>query len=93
MMTLRKVVMIDEVLRGFEENHTGDTLKPHFKYITYAPNLGYRNHIFKYKSIYVLVFDAGNDCFSYLCMVNLLDILISAICSKIDWWGSRLAAR
>lgn len=57
---------------------TDDTLRicPYpIKKSTYAPNLGYRTWIFKYKDVYVALFDAGNGHYDYFSRVSFIDFI------------------
>lgn len=59
--------------------HTNDCIK-HLKCICYAPNIGYRSWIFKYKGILIALFDAGNGHYEFHTAVTYLDV----ICARID---------
>ena len=83
-MTLRKVAMIDEVLLGMAEDDTYEALRSDMERVTYAPNLGYRNWIFRYKSIYLLMFCAGNGHYTYICTLNWFDVMVAKFCAMID---------
>ena len=84
-MTIRKIELIDELMRHLEEDSTASTItEGDLKYITYAPQLGYRNLIFKYKTMLVLLFDASNGHYQYLCPVSLIDVLIAKVVTKYN---------
>ena len=60
----------DDTLSGVENMHV----------VTYAPNMGYRTWIFKYKKVYVALFDDGNGHYSYFTMVSRLQVIWAKIC-------------
>ena len=81
-MTIRKIKLIDELMNHLEKDSTASTTGDDLKCISYAPQLGYRNWIFKYKTMLVLLFDAGNGHYQYLCPVSLIDVLIAKVLKK-----------
>lgn len=60
----------DDTLSSVENMHV----------VTYAPNMGYRTWIFKYKKAYVALFDDGNGYYSYFTMVSRLQVIWAKIC-------------
>ncbi len=74
-MTFNKIKLIDEILTALEEDATLDSISNHITCICYAPNFGYRNWIFKYKSLYILLFDEGNGYYQYICSLNWFDVI------------------
>lgn len=80
-MTLKKIKLIDEVISGLEKDSTASTLIENMVCVCYAPNLGYRNWIFKYKTLYILLFDEGNGHYQYLTAVSRLDV----VKAKLGW--------
>ena len=87
MMNIKKVGIISDIMFVLEEDPQATQLVGQLKMITYAPNLGYRNWIFKYKGMYLLFFDRGNGCYQYLCPVSWFDALYARIYHKLDVWG------
>ena len=74
-MTFKKIILIDEVLTALEEDTTLDNISHYIACICYAPNFGYRNWIFKYKSLYILLFDEGNGHYQYICSLSWFDVI------------------
>ena len=74
-MTLKKIKLIDEVISGLEEDSTASTIAHSLVCVCRAPYLGYRNWIFRYKTLYVLLFDEGNGHYQYLTALNRLDVV------------------
>ena len=74
-MTLKKIKLIDEVISGLEKDTTASTLVENMVCICYAPHLGYRSWIFKYKTLYILLFDEGNGHYQYLTTLSRLDVV------------------
>jgi hypothetical protein len=83
-VTIKKIKLIDELMRNLEEDSTAVTMVDTLKCVSYAPQLGYRNWIFKYKGMLVLLFDAGNGHYQYLCPVGLIDVFIAKILTKLQ---------
>ena len=81
-MTLKKIKLIDEVISGLETDSTANTILNDLICICYAPHLGYRNWIFKYKSIYVLFFDEGNGHYQYLAPLTCIDVIKAKIMGR-----------
>lgn len=86
-MTLKKIKLIDEVISGLEKDSTASTLIENMVCVCYAPHLGYRNWIFKYKTLYILLFDEGNGHYQYLSLLTWLDVIEAKIRNKMrsDW--------
>ena len=74
-MTFNKIVLIDEVLTALEEDATLGSISNYITRICYAPNFGYRSWIFKYKSLYILLFDEGNGYYQYICSLSWFDVI------------------
>lgn len=83
-MTIRKIELIDELMSHLEKDSTASTITEDLKCISYAPQLGYRSWIFKYKTMLVLLFDASNGHYQYLCPVGLIDLLIAKVLIKYN---------
>jgi hypothetical protein len=82
-MNLKKVKLIDEIMTAQETDSTFFDVE-HISRICYAPHLGYRSWVFKYKSMYVLFFDEGNGHYQYLCPLSFVDVILAKIISKIE---------
>ena len=74
-MNIKKVKLIDEIISGLNNDSTANTMLDDLFCICHAPHLGYRNWIFKYKSIYVLFFDEGNGHYQYLAPLTWIDVI------------------
>lgn len=74
-MTFNKIMLIDEVLTALEEDATLSSISNHITRICYAPSFGYRSWIFKYKSLYILLFDEGNGYYQYICSLSWFDVI------------------
>ena len=74
-MNLKKVKLIDEIISALEADSTMDNIVSDITCVCYAPHLGYKNWIFKYKSLYVLLFDEGNGHYQYLTALSRLDVV------------------
>lgn len=74
-MTFKKIILIDEVLTAIEEDTTLSNISNYITCICYAPNFGYRSWIFKYKSLYILLFDEGNGHYQYICPLSWFDVV------------------
>ena len=74
-MTLKKIVLIDEILTALEEDTTLSTISNQITCVCCAPNFGYRNWIFKYKGLYILLFDEGNGHYQYICPLSWFDVI------------------
>ena len=82
-MTFKKIELIDEVISGLEEDSTGNTLVENMVRVCYAPHLGCRNWIFKYKTLYILLFDEGNGHYQYICSLTWFDVVKAKISEMI----------
>lgn len=82
-MTFKKIELIDEVLSGLEEDSTASTLAENMVRICYAPSFGYRSWIFKYKTLYILLFDEGNGHYQYICSLTWFDVVKAKISEMI----------
>lgn len=59
--------------------------------VTYAPNIGYRCWIFRYKGTPVCLWDMGNGHYSFYSAVSWIDILVAKIhCRFVDGLRSGL---
>jgi len=47
--------------------------------ICYAPNVGYRSWIFRYKGVFVALFDVGNGHYSFHTAVTMYDVFVAII--------------
>ena len=86
-MNIKKVNVICDIMDVLERDSTASALVGKLQKITYAPNLGYRNWIFKYCGVYLLLYDIGNGHYEYLCPVSCVDMIYAKIYHKLDVWG------
>ena len=87
MMNIKEIDVICDIIDVLDRDSTASCLVGELKKITYAPNLGYRNWIFKYRGLYLLLYDMGNGHYQYLCPVSWFDVLYAIIYHKLDVWG------
>jgi len=52
--------------------------------VCYAPCLGYRSWIFKYKAVYVALFDAGNGHYAFHMPATRIDVLFAKAINRIN---------
>jgi len=62
--------------------------------ICYAPNIGYRSWIFRYKGVYVALFDAGNDNYDFHTAVSVTDVIVAKLFNRFPkleaFWEKQL---
>jgi len=79
------------VNRTHEPNEFGSDLTC----ICYAPNIGYRSWIFRYKGVYVALFDAGNDYYEFHTVVSVTDVIVAMLYNRFPkletFWEKQLA--
>lgn len=73
--------------RTFEPNEFEGNLKC----ICYAPNVGYRSWIFRYKKVLVALFDEGNDWYRFHTAVTIFDVIVALLIDRFPklfkiWW-------
>ena len=81
---MKKWRIISELIGYIAEDSTLDTVpksKP-FRCICYAPNVGYRSWIFKYRGVFVALFDLGNGHYDFHTLVTRFDVLVAKLCEK-----------
>ena len=61
-----------------------DRVAGKLKCLGYAPNIGYRSWIFKYKGTLVALFDEGNGYYQFHTAVTYLDVIEAAITRFIE---------
>ena len=74
-MTFKKITLIDEVLTALEEDTTLSSISNYITRICYASDYGYKSWIFKYKRLYILLFDEGNGHYQYICPLSWFDVV------------------
>jgi len=85
-MTRRKKWQIlSELVNKIEEDSQLDNCIGSLECLCYAPNIGYRSWIFKYKGVRVALFDAGNGHYSFHMPVTWLDTLVARVREKLAW--------
>lgn len=92
-MNLKKVKLIDEVMSALEEDTTMVNISNQMECICYAPHLGYRNWVFKYKSMYLLMFDEGNGHYQYICPLRCVDVLMARLSLLVEWINKSYTAK
>lgn len=83
-MTKTKSDIIRELDRNLSADSTASTLTKDLTRITYAPQLGYRSWIFKYKGVLVELFDMGNGHYAYERPAHKIDIIFARIYCAIE---------
>lgn len=66
-----------------------DEFEGKLKGICYAPNIGYHHWIYKYDGVLVVLFDEGNDHYSFFSLASRIDVVIALIIGFIHRYGSR----
>lgn len=74
---------ISELILCITKDDMLDSCAKHLKCICYAPNIGYRSWIFKYKGTLVALFDMGNGHYSFYTAVTWIDVLLAKIMDKL----------
>lgn len=81
---------INDLLDEIYKDSTLSTCYKDLTCIEHAPHIGYRSWIFKYKSVYVALFDAGNGYYTFQMPVSRLDVVIAKV---IEWISGRSTRR
>lgn len=76
---MKKWRKIGELTERIMEDSTLSTCAKDLKCLSYAPNIGYRSWIFKYKGELVALFDAGNGHYDFHTAVNYVDLLVAKL--------------
>lgn len=77
MFRKKKWEIINDLLDEINKDDMLDTCYKDLACIDYAPNIGYRSWIFKYKGVLVALFDEGNGHYAFHMPVNYLDVLVA----------------
>lgn len=84
---IKKWQKIGELSRFIMQDSTLDNCAKDLKCLSYAPNIGYRSWIFRYKGALVALDDAGNGHYDFYTVVNFMDLLAA----KLTLFGAWLA--
>ena len=77
---------INDVIEAIDEDSTlmEDGLVPGLKCLTYAPNIGYRTWIFKYKGTLMALWYQGNCHWVFHSAVSVLDLIVAKLTVFLD---------
>ena len=75
---------ISELIDYIAEDDTLDSCAKYLKCICYAPNIGYKSWIFKYKGTLIALFDLGNGHYDFHKAVTWIDVLLAKIMLKLN---------
>lgn len=75
---------IRELCMAIDEDDMLDSCAKHLKCLGYAPNIGYRSWIFKYKGTLVALFDSGNGHYDFHTAVTYLDVIEAAVTRFVE---------
>lgn len=78
-MRHKKWIIISELIDKIADDSTLDNCVKDLSCITYAPQLGYRSYIFKYKSQLVVLSDLGNGHYGFFMPARKSDVIIAKI--------------
>lgn len=67
-----------------------DGLVPGLKCLTYAPNIGYRAWIFKYKGTLMALWDEGNSHWAFHTAVSVWDLIVAKV---MVFWDEKTVSR
>jgi hypothetical protein len=76
---MKKWEKIGELYRLILQDSTLSNCPEDLKYVTYAPNIGYRSWIFRYKGVLVALDDAGNGHYDFYTAVSFVDVLLAKL--------------
>lgn len=78
-------IVVEELEEHLQKDPCLDNIdKSQISCICYAPNIGYRSWIFRYKGVYVALFDCGNTYYSFHTVVSRCDVVIAVILSWLE---------
>ena len=86
---MRKWQKIGELSTLVMQDSTLSNCAKDLKCISYAPNIGYRTWIFRYKGVLVALDDAGNGHYDFYTAVSFADLLVA----KLTLFGERITER
>lgn len=80
--------IVDELCDAIQTNSNLDTIdERHLTCLCYAPNVGYRSWIFRYKGVLVALCYYGNGLFDFHTTVSHYDLYVARI---LFWLGRRV---
>lgn len=83
----KKRKIVNELIEKLYEDDTLENVeKLLIGKVTYAPHIGYRAWIFKYKGVPVCLWDEGNGHYGFHSAVSHIDILVGWLYEKYDWY-------
>lgn len=74
---MKKWEKLGELFRLVMQDSTLDNCEKDLKCISYAPNIGYRTWIFRYKGVLVALDDVGNGHYDFYTAVSFIDLVIA----------------
>lgn len=86
---MKKWQKIGELSRFIMEDSTLSICADNLKCVTYAPNIGYRSWIFRYKGVLVVLDDAGNGHYDFYTAVSLVDLVAAKLSLLGEWFIER----
>ena len=84
MLRQRKWHEVSELAEIISRDALLDSCSKCLKCLCYAPNVGYRAWIFKYKHTLVSLWDIGNGHYSFHSTVTWFDLLMAKIQALVD---------
>lgn len=81
---LRKWKNVSELCERIVEGDMLDQCCKDLACITYAPNIGYRSWIFKYKQTLVCLWDLGNGHWGFHSVVTHADLVVAKLAAAIE---------
>lgn len=89
---MKKWHNVGDVCRAISEDSTlmDDKLVPGLKCITYAPNIGYRAWIFKYKGTLMALWDEGNSHWGLHSVVSVWDLIVAKV---MVFWDDKFSRK
>ena len=76
---------VDEITQILSEDPCMDEIDgADIHCICYAPNIGYRSWIFRYKGVYFSLFDCGNGYYGFHSVVSRYDVFVAMILSWLE---------
>lgn len=75
---------IGELCEKIDEDDTLDQCAKVLRCVAYAPNIGYRAWIFKYKKTLVALWDMGNSHWGFCSAVTRFDLLVAKVSDLVE---------
>lgn len=66
------------------------------KKICYAPNIGYSVYVFKYRDVYVALWDCGNGYYEFFSVLSVMDVAVvkfNLLKEQIGEWLSKVRVK